>query len=54
MDPEEVRVAREQDAAFMEGLEGLELDEKIAAVEREIEALELMESGRGGQLLRGQ
>lgn len=47
MDPDEVRAAREADAAFMASLKPLGTDEKVAAVEREIEALELMGTNDG-------
>jgi len=40
LEPEELRVSKAQDAALDECLEGLELGEKIAAIEREIERLE--------------
>ncbi len=40
MDPDELRKSRAQDAVLDGRLQGLELDEKIAAVEREIEILE--------------
>ncbi len=42
MDPDEVRAAREADAAFMASLKPLETSKKVAAVERELERLELM------------
>lgn len=40
LEPEDLRVSKAQDAALDECLEDLELGEKIAAIEREIERLE--------------
>ncbi len=39
LEPEKLRVSKAQDAALDECLEDLELGEKIAAIEREIERL---------------
>lgn len=39
LEPEDLRVSKAQDAALDECLEDLELGEKIAAIEREIERL---------------
>lgn len=45
MGPEELRESRAQDVSLEERLEGFTLEEKIAAVERQIEELEDAEGG---------